>query len=92
MNLAVHLLNDAWLDNYNCAIIVSNDSDLAEALRLIKKQNNKLIGLIIPGKTHPSKELMQYADFIKRIRKGILAKSQLPSPIPGTNIHKPNQW
>lgn len=34
VNLAVHLLNDAWQDGYDCAVIVSNDSDLAEAMRL----------------------------------------------------------
>ena len=32
VNLAVHLLNDAWLDKYDCAVVVSNDSDLAEAI------------------------------------------------------------
>ncbi len=36
VNLAVHLLNDAWSNKYDCAIIVSNDSDLAEAMRLVK--------------------------------------------------------
>ena len=57
VNIAVHLLNDAWLDHYDCAVIVSNDSDLAESLRLIKEQHQKKIGLITPGKTHPSREL-----------------------------------
>ncbi len=33
VNLAVHLLNDSLLDKYDCAVIVSNDSDLAESLR-----------------------------------------------------------
>jgi len=75
-----------------CAVIVSNDSDLAESLRLIKVQHQKIIGLITPEKSHPSKELMQYADFVKRIRKGVLTKSQLPNPIPGTSICKPNSW
>lgn len=46
----------------------------------------------MPGKGHPSKELMKHADFIKRIRTGILKSSQLPSPIPGTNINKPKSW
>ena len=69
VNIAVHLLNDAWLNNYECAVIVSNDSDLAEAMRLVKHHHgNKLIGLIMPGKGHPSKELMKHADFVKRIR------------------------
>ncbi len=36
VNLAVHLLNDGWLNSYDCAIVVSNDSDLSEAMRLVK--------------------------------------------------------
>ena len=92
VNIAVHLLNDAWLDHYDCAVVVSNDSDLAESLRLVKEQHKKKIGLITPGKTHPSRELLKYADFTKRIRKGVLGASQLPDPIPGTTIHKPKVW
>ena len=92
VNLALHLLNDAWLNRYECAVVVSNDSDLAEALKLVKTQHKKMIGLVTPNKTHPSKELMKYADFNKRVRKGVLAKSQLPNPIPGTTIHKPTAW
>jgi len=92
VNLAVHVLNDAWLDNYDCAVIVSNDSDLAESLRLVKEQHKKTIGLLIPWKHHPSKELMKYADFTKRIRRKVLSMSQLPDPIPGTSICKPVKW
>lgn len=93
VNIAVHILNDAWLNNYDCAIVVSNDSDLAESMKLVKEQHpNKILGLIMPGKGHPSKELMKHADFVKRIRTGILELSQLPNPIPGTNIYKPKDW
>lgn len=93
VNLAVHLLNDAWLDRYDCAIVISNDSDLAEPLRLVREQNNKMIGLISPLlQGHPSRELQKHAHFVKRIRAGVLRVSQLPSPIPGTTIHKPASW
>ena len=93
VNLAVHLLNDAWRDRYDCAIVISNDSDLAEPLRLIRKQNNKMIGLISPLlRGHPSRELQKHAHFVKRIREGVLKISQLPSPIPGTTIRKPASW
>lgn len=93
VNIAVHLLNDAWLDNYDCAIIVSNDSDLAEAMKIVKEHHpSKILGLIMPGKGHPSKELMKHADFVKKIRTGILKSSQLPNPIPKTNIYKPKDW
>ena len=33
VNLAVQLLNDGWLDAYDCAIVATNDSDIAEAMR-----------------------------------------------------------
>jgi uncharacterized LabA/DUF88 family protein len=93
VNIAVHLVNDAWLNNFDCAVVVSNDSDLAEALRLVKEHHpEKIIGLIMPGKGHPSNELMKHSDFIKKIRSGILASSQLPNPIPNTNIYKPVNW
>jgi hypothetical protein len=35
VNLSVHLLNDSWLNAYECAIVVTNDSDIAEAMRLV---------------------------------------------------------
>ncbi|MCK9391533.1 MAG: NYN domain-containing protein [Syntrophales bacterium] len=91
VNLAVHFLNDAWLDKFDCAVIVSNDSDLAEALRLVKKQTSKSVGIITPV-MYPSKELIQHADFVKRIRHGVLSVSQLPNPIPGTTLSKPASW
>ena len=37
VNLALHVLNDAWANIYDCAVIVSNDSDLATALRMVKE-------------------------------------------------------
>jgi uncharacterized LabA/DUF88 family protein len=49
VNLALQLLNDAWQGAYDCAVVVSNDSDLAEALMLVKQQHRKLIGLVAPG-------------------------------------------
>ena len=80
---------------YDCAVIVSNDSDLAESLRLIKEQNKKMIGVIYPStnpKRHPSKALTQHADFTKSIFKSTLKVCQLPDPIPGTTISKPINW
>lgn len=92
VNMAVHILNDAWLGCYDCAVVLSNDSDLAEALRLVKKYHQKIIGLILPENCRPSKILMGVANFIKSIRKNALTVAQLPNPIPNTNIHKPEGW
>lgn len=92
VNLAVHLLNDAALDRYDCAVLVSNDSDMAEALRLARVHHHKNIGLVTPGKAHPSKQLARHSDFRKYLGPNVLASSQLPNPIPKTNIHKPQGW
>lgn len=102
VNMAIHILNDAWLNKYDCAVLVSNDSDIAGALSFVKENHpTKEIGLIIPfewpssqknRRASPSVELMKRADFKRQIRKGVLRSSQLPQQIPNTNIHKPLSW
>lgn len=52
----------------------------------------KVIGVINPRGDKPTKALMKYADFYKKVRKGVLASSQLPDPILGTTIRKPKSW
>ena len=92
VNLATHILNDAWLNKYDCAVVVSNDSDLSEAMVLIKKHfPQKLLGLISPSTT-VSKKLAKQSDFQRFIRKSDLEKSQFPDTIQGTNITKPKSW
>lgn len=92
VNLAVHLVNDAHKNLYDCAVIISNDSDLAEAMRVVKDECEKKVGLFTPWKRRVSKQLKRHSTFQRTIRKASLAKSQLPNPIPNTTIHKPLSW
>ena len=92
VNLAVHLLNDGWLDAYDCAVVVSNDNDIAEAMRLVRQYRGKRTGLVTPGTGRPSRQLMAHADFSRHVRASGLRHSQLPDLIPGTNIRKPAAW
>ena len=95
VNLALHILNDAWLDKYDSAVLVSNDGDIAEALRFVKEEHNKIIGLVAPGHDRDrkiSQALSKYAVFKHRISKQALSESQLPHQIPGTNFYKPVEW
>lgn len=93
VNLAVHLLNDAWLNAYDCGVVVSNDSDLCMAIDLAKTRG-KRIGLIPPlGRDRKmSGALGPRMTFIRRLSTGSLAGSQLPNQIPGTTIQKPATW
>ncbi len=92
VNLAVHLLNDAWLNVFDAAFVVSNDSDLVEAIRLVKQQRRKMIGVVTPWRFRTAAVLAIEASLILRLRKGVLSASQLPDRIPGTTIHKPRTW
>ncbi|MCY4446578.1 MAG: NYN domain-containing protein [Rhodobacteraceae bacterium] len=92
VNLAVNLLNDAALDKYDCAVVVSNDSDLADAMRLVKERTNKILGLFTPGRRYPSQQLKKYADFSLNVLSKHLKNNQLPLEIPGTNFKKPREW
>lgn len=95
VNLALHLLNDAWQDLYDCAVVCSNDSDLCEALRLVRKQHRKRIILVVPGNPKlrpPAIQLKRYSNAVLQITTSDLAACQLPSPIPNTNVRKPKQW
>jgi hypothetical protein len=48
MSTWLYICNDAWLDAYDCAILISNDSDIAESLKLVKQHHSKNIGLLSP--------------------------------------------
>ena len=92
VNLAVHLLNDAWNDEFDAAVVVSDDSDLAEALRIVKEEREKPVYYFVSSRRGASRKLKQYATEIRTIRQKAIAVSQLPSPIPQTNITKPTTW
>ena len=94
VNLASHLLMDAFKDKYDCAVILSNDSDLFTPMQMVKKEFKKKIGLITPNK-HPSRHLMKMADFIKPIRsKTLLKNSQFPEKLKDERgeFKNPDQW
>ena len=79
--------------NYDCAVVISNDSDLAEALKIARNHHHREIGVIkINRKWRFSKQLQKYSTFTREIRTGMLTSSQLPDPIPGTRLRKPASW
>ena len=78
VNLATHLLHDAHRDRFDTAVVMSNDSDLLEPIRIVRRELNKKIGIINPHGLHPSRELTRESDFIKQLRDGVLQASQFP--------------
>ena len=91
VNLASHLIHDAWKGEYEAAVVVSNDTDLEEPIRIVAQELNKPVGLICP-KGDPASHLKNVATFIRRINNSRLARNQYPPTIPGTTIAKPSGW
>lgn len=94
VNLGVHLVNDAARGRIDKAIIVSNDSDLAEALQVAREFGCK-VGLLNPHSSPTSKHLRAAADFEVPFRKEFLARCQFPSVVvdsSGRELHKPREW
>jgi hypothetical protein len=54
VNLAAHLIHDAHLGRFEAALVVSNDSDLKESVRIVKHEIGKIVGIFTPHPKSPS--------------------------------------
>jgi len=90
VNLAVELVNDAWLNLYDMAVVVSNDSDLERAVRIVKKKS-RTVGVLVRGDAQVN-SLRRVASFYRRLTEDDLKASLLPRKIEGTNIEIPSNW
>lgn len=93
VNLATYLIFDALDNDYETAVVVSNDSDLALPIRLVRERLHRTVGLLNPH-ANQSKELSSVADFHRPVRKGVLAAAQFPVTLQDAagTIHKPAGW
>ncbi len=93
VNLATHLLCDGFRDEYDVAVVVTNDSDLLAPIRFVRHELKKVVGVLNPHR-RASNVLAREADFIKPIRAWALQASQFPLTLAdgsGT-IAKPPSW
>jgi uncharacterized LabA/DUF88 family protein len=93
VNLATQLLLDAMDHRFDCAAVVSNDSDLLAPVRAARQRFGKHVGLLT-GHQRPSRALTAEVNFVKHIRDGVMRLSQFPSPLSDANgtFHKPATW
>lgn len=93
VNLATHLLSDGFNGRYETAVLITNDSDLAEPIRIVRNELGLPVGLLNPQK-HPSRVLLKHVSFIKQIRKGVLRASQFAEELHDNHgkFRKPSVW
>jgi 6-hydroxy-3-succinoylpyridine 3-monooxygenase len=82
VSLALHAYHDAITGEVDHVVIVTNDTDIAPALEMIRAHTNVTIGLVIPTRPNerfPNTELANLAHWVRtHITAQELAASQLP--------------
>jgi len=93
VNIAAHLLRDAFKGRFEVAAIITNDSDLLEPVRIVRQELNLPIGILNPHQHH-SAALKSQATFMKRIRQSDVAACQFPTIMKDSKgqFHKPSVW
>ncbi|WP_422932250.1 NYN domain-containing protein [Singulisphaera sp. PoT] len=102
VNLATYLLMDAFKDDFEAAVVISNDSDLAEPIRLVRTEFRKRIIILFPcsrpGRS-PSIELRRASGLRSGkpalvVDPALLAASQFPTTLTDANgtFTKPASW
>ena len=92
VNLAAHLLNDAWKDRFEAAVVISNDTDLVVPIRMITQERRRPVFVVCPGRWQIAPQLRDVASHVRHIRPGMLKRAQLPDLLPGAGLSKPEGW
>jgi hypothetical protein len=89
--LSIHTVRDAFMDEFDVAVVLSNDTDLVEPIRMVVAEVGKPVGLLCPTKS-PARSLAKVASFCRFLTTGRLAAAQFPERIDGTTIRRPVTW
>lgn len=97
VNLASYLLVDAFRDDFDAAVVVSNDSDLATPVRITRDELHKPVYVLHPcGARRPvSHDLTTAGSGSSKVDASILAACQFPPTLldaQGRTIRKPTGW
>jgi len=104
VNLATCLLYDCFVKDFDDAIVVSNDSDLALAIEMITSKLGKNVIVVNPNRTDRVRKdpLLRTSQDLKRVATScipsvntkMLANSQFPSTLTDSRgqFHKPSKW
>lgn len=92
--LATYLVLDAARGDCEASVIITNDSDLREPIRIVREELGLVTGVINP---HPANRRSRAltGSFFKQIRPNALAACQLPASLQdadGRTITRPAGW
>jgi hypothetical protein len=93
VNIATYLLLDAFRNDCETAVVISNDSDLKEPIEVVQSELGITAGVVNP---HPASRRSRALrpTFFKQLRPSTLPACQFPSTLSDARgaIHKPARW
>lgn len=97
VNLALQAYHDAITGAVDQVVFVTNDTDIAPALNMIRQHTQVIVGLVVPTTEHqriPNTELASLSHWVRsHITTQELANSQMPRVIQGRKpTTKPISW
>lgn len=95
VNLASHLLLDGFRDNYDVALVLSQDTDLLEPLRMVTQELKKTVVLGWFEDTSPGKKHRGMVSSVVHVTNSMLSSSQFSNPVVGRGGRKiwmPESW
>lgn len=94
VNIATHLVNDAWKDVFDVAVVVSGDSDLVPPIATVKAEFPSKSVLVAFPPNRASHHLKQTTTTFS-INEKLFRTPQMPDEIEkpdGTKLHRPPAW
>ncbi|GAA0322283.1 NYN domain-containing protein [Actinoallomurus spadix] len=83
VNLATYLVADAFRGDFDAALVITNDADLAEPIRLVCHELRLVVGIASPHPPHRRSGALRQATptFFRQIRPSTLRACQFPDLI-----------
>jgi hypothetical protein len=93
VNLATYLLMDSFRAEIDVALVVTDDFDLLEPLRCVRREFGISVGISSPRNRRALSRAVG-ASFYKPVRAADFASCQLPATVTGPKgaIHRPRRW
>lgn len=104
VNLGVHLVRDAFVDAFDVAYVLTNDTDLVEPLRIVTEEVGKKVCIVAPCRPYkegkrtvplPAPSLMQVSSFVHYVDDAELSTAQFPDTVQRVGkspVAKPASW
>lgn len=95
VNLATYLIHDAWRNLFDVAVVLSQDTDLIEPVRIVRQELGKSVGIVcLDGKAAGT--LARQGSFVRHITAARLAAAQFPETLTfgkrGKTVRRPPEW